>query len=94
MFERVGNNKFIGWDESEDYFILAENTQDVSSAVTGLTMGTLQTFRAQIRAETLNVGSGNVITADDVKDEDNMNSNSATPIATKKYITTHTAGRA
>ena len=87
MFERVGNNKFFGWDESESYFTLAENTQDVSVATTTqLTMGTLQTLRAKISAETLKVGSGNIITVDAVKDEDNMASNSATALATQQSI--------
>ena len=87
MFERVGNNKFFGWDEDESYFTLAENTQDVSVATTTqLTMGTLQTLRAKISAETLKVGSGNIITVDAVKDEDTMSSDSATALATQQSI--------
>jgi hypothetical protein len=87
MFERVGNNKFFGWDEDQSYFILAENTEDVSTAATTeLTMGTLQTLRAKVSAETLKVGSGNIITINSILDQDNMYGDSATALATQQSI--------
>ena len=87
MFERVGNNKFFGWDESESHFTLAENTQDVSVATTTqLTMGTLQTLRANVHVDTLSVGSENPAQINAILDEDNMATNSATSLATQQSI--------
>jgi len=48
----------MGWDEDAGEFILAENTQDVSVAVTGLTYGTVQTLNANIRAhDSIKIGA-------------------------------------
>ena len=86
MLERHGNNKFMGWDESKSYFILAENTQDVSVAVTGLTYGTLQTLRANVQVDTIYFGDENPTSISALKDEDDMASNSATALATQQSI--------
>jgi len=87
MFERVGNNKFFGWDEDESHFTLAENTQDVSVATTTqLTMGALQTLRANVHVDTLSVGDENPAQINAIKDEDNMSSDSATSLATQQSI--------
>ena len=58
MMQRHGTNKFFGYDESEDEFIMVESTADVTGAVSGVQMGTTQTLAANIRAyDSIKIGT-------------------------------------
>jgi hypothetical protein len=102
IFERgsTGNNGFLGWDESGDYFVAATTT--ATGASTGNITYSFAPFKCSAITATsgtlagitsLGLSAGATITAG-ILDEDAMGSNSAVALATQQSIKAYTDNNA